>query len=299
MLAPPRTAASRLNLAQALNSLGTTIAPWLGGLLILSRSVSGEAHGTTVFSLQQRMQDALSVRLPYVGIALVLFALAGVILAWKLPSLAAARAGSKAAAGDSIWRHPRLILGVVAIFVYVGAEVATGSLLINYISSPSIGDMSHADAAHYVSFFWGGAMVGRFLGAGLMQRVSPAKILGLNAAVAFALVSFSIVTTGHISMWSIILVGLCNSIMFPTIFTLSIEGLGPMTGRGSGLLIMAIFGGAVIPWIQGALADSIGLKLAFVAPAVCYLYVLFFAVACRKTPSAPIALEGGAPHVAT
>jgi FHS family L-fucose permease-like MFS transporter len=298
ILGPAKTSSSRLNLVQAFNSLGTTLAPWFGGAVILARSTSGAAHGETVLSLQQRMQDALAVRAPYVGIAIVLFILAAVIFAWKLPAMTSARGGAATAHGDSVWRHPRLILGIVAIFLYVGAEVAVGSVLINYIASSGVGDMSHEAAAKYVSYFWFGAMAGRFIGAGLMRKIEPGLLLGLVTAGALVLICTSIMTGGQVALWSIVLVGLCNSIMFPTIFTLSIEGLGPLTGRGSGLLIMAIAGGGLLPLIQGFLADHIGLRLSFIAPAACYLYLLFFALRAKGAhPGAP-ALEGEAPHVA-
>jgi len=267
-LGPPEKGSSRLNLAQAFNSLGTTLAPYLGGLLILSDR-SGPA-------------DAASVKLPYIGIALTLFVLAFAISRFHLPSLPDIEEGHGVKAGDSIWRRRHLVLGAIAIFVYVGAEVSIGSFLVNYFSQPNIGGLTQRAAAGYVSFYWGGAMVGRFIGSAILRRAAPGKVLGVAALVASALVWTTVATSGTVAMWSVIAVGLFNSVMFPTIFTLGIASLGPLTGKGSGLLIMAIVGGAFLPVLQGALADSIGIHLAFIMPAVCYLYIVFYGLeGCR------------------
>lgn len=280
VIGPPETASSRLNLVQAFNSLGTAIAPTFGGMLILAQSAGGTVAAGTALSDGQRMADALAVRVPYVGIAILLFALALVIAVWRLPALVA-DAVPDDRASDSVWRHRRLVLGIGAIFFYVGAEISVGSFLINYISEPSVGGMSQADAAFYVTLFWSGAMIGRFLGSAIMRTIAPATLLTINALGAAALLVVSIATTGHVAMWAIILVGLMNSIMFPTIFTLAIEGLGHLTQRGSGLLIMAIVGGALVPLMQAGVADAYGIRIAFLIPAACYLYVLYFAHACR------------------
>jgi MFS transporter, FHS family, L-fucose permease len=159
----------------------------------------------------------------------------------------------------------------------VGAEVAIGSFLINYFSQSDIGNISVAVAAGYVSYYWGGAMVGRFVGSAILQKVSTGTVLGIAAATAALLVCISMLTLGHIAMWSIILVGFFNSVMFPSIFTLGIAELGPLTGDGSGLLIMAIVGGAIIPEIQGVLADQVGIHHAFILPVICYLYIVYYA----------------------
>jgi MFS transporter, FHS family, L-fucose permease len=257
-LGPPEGASSRLNLAQAFNSLGTTIAPALGGFLILS-GAGGSA-----------------VQVPYLCIAGLLFVLAFSISRFDLPALPDIEERHGISAGDSIWKHRHMVLGAVAIFVYVGAEVSIGSFLVNYFSQPYIGGLSPQVAAGYVSFYWGGAMVGRFIGSAVTRTVTPAKVLAAAAACAFVLVTASVITTGPVAMWSIIAVGLFNSVMFPTIFTLGIAELGPLTGKASGLLIMAIVGGALIPLLQGVLADSIGIHMAFLLPAVCYLYIVFY-----------------------
>ena len=178
----------------------------------------------------------------------------------------------------SVWKHRNLVLGVVAIFVYVGAEVAIGSFLINYFSQANIGNISQSDASKYLSSYWFCAMVGRFIGSAILQKVRTGKVLGVAAMVACALVCVSMLSSGQLAMWSMILIGLFNSVMFPSIFTLGIAELGPLTGDGSGLLIMAIVGGALIPLAVGFLADRIGLQHSFILPAICYLYIVYYAL---------------------
>ena len=187
-------------------------------------------------------------------------------------------------APGSIWHHHRLVLGAVAIFVYVGAEVAIGSLMTNYFNQKEIGNLSLKDAAGYLQYYWGGAMVGRFVGSALLQKLRTQKLLAFNAVAAALLVVTSMLTFGHVAMWALILVGLFNSIMFPCIFTLAIEGLGPLTGKGSGLLVAAIVGGAVVPELQGILADRIGIHHAFVLPVLCYFYIVFYALRIANPP---------------
>jgi FHS family L-fucose permease-like MFS transporter len=279
VLGPPETASSRLNLAQAFNSVGTAIAPWLGGALILSatRENADVVRQMSGAALQAyRVHEASSVKTPYLVIGLALMALAVAIAMFKLPPLPGAEQKGKIP-GESIWKHPQLVLGALGIFVYVGAEVSIGSYLINYFSQANIGNISELEAARYVSYYWGGAMVGRFIGSALLQKYRTGTILGLAAIASCLLVTTSILTLGHVAMFSIILVGLFNSVMFPSIFTLGIAELGPLTGDGSGLLVMAIVGGALIPLAQGRLADMIGLHHAFILPAVCYLYIIYYA----------------------
>jgi FHS family L-fucose permease-like MFS transporter len=173
-------------------------------------------------------------------------------------------------------RHPHVFFGVLAIFFYVGAEVSIGSFLVNYLSLPNIGHMSEQQASHYVALYWGGAMVGRLAGSALLVRYNPRKLLALFAGVAGLLVLTTMLTHGMLAMGSVIAIGLFNSIMFPTIFALGIERMGPLTGKASSLLIMAIVGGALLPWIQGNLADQVGIQHAFVLPMLCYGYIVFF-----------------------
>ena len=280
VLGAPEKASSRLNLAQAFNSLGTTIGPYLGGLFILSAATrtAAELKAMTPDQLQaHKLLEASSVKLPYIGIACLLFLLAFAISRFHLPVLANIEEGrNHDESAGSVWRYRHLVLGAIGIFIYVGAEVSIGSFLVNYFSQPNIGGLSERDAARYVSFYWGGAMIGRFVGSAVLQKLKAGLVLGLAAMAACALVTTSILTTGAVAMWSIICVGLFNSIMFPNIFTLGIDGLGKLTGKGSGVLVMAIVGGAIIPIVQGALADSIGIHTAFTLPAVCYLYIVYY-----------------------
>jgi FHS family L-fucose permease-like MFS transporter len=284
VLGPARTAPSRLNFAQAFNSLGTVLGPRLGAAFILG--------GTATLTLEQlrkmspealqayRVHAASTVKLPYLVVAVALIGLGLVIAKFKLPHIPEAEGGhGVVGASDSIWKHRNLILGAVGIFTYVGAEVAIGSFLVNYLHEPDIGNLPLVEAGAYLAFgYWMGAMIGRFVGSAILQRIGTRIVLGFNAAVAASLVCLSMLTTGHIAMWSIILVGLFNSVMFPSIFTLGIEGLGALTGEGSGLLNTAIVGGAIIPLTQGFIADRVGIHHAFVLPVFCYLYILWFAM---------------------
>jgi MFS transporter, FHS family, L-fucose permease len=281
VLGKSETASSRLNLTQAFNSLGTFLAPFFGGLLILSAAPKTitEIRALAPDALQAyRLHEASSVKLPYIGLGIALVLLAIVIGSFKLPKIEHAqhRVGEKV--NDSIWNHPNLIFGAIGIFVYVGAEVSIGSFLVNYFSQPDIGGLTEKAAASFVAFYWGGAMVGRFIGSGLLQKIKTGHLLGICAVCAAALVTISMISTGHFAMWSIILVGLFNSIMFPSIFTLGVAELGPLTGDGSGVMIMAIVGGAIIPLAQGAIADRLGIHHAFFLPVICYLYILYFAL---------------------
>jgi MFS transporter, FHS family, L-fucose permease len=281
VLGPPETASSRLNLTQAFNSLGTTIGPYLGGLLILNASFKGtdETRQMSAAVLQAyRVQEASSVKLPYliIGIALIIF---GVIIGlFKLPAIPGAVRHDGIAVKTSLWKYRQLVFGAIGIFVYVGAEVSIGSFLINYFGQHEIGGLTELAAAKYVTYYWGGAMVGRFIGSAILQKVKTGTVLAVAAIAACALVCISMSTTGSVAMWSIILVGFFNSVMFPSIFTLGIAKLGPLTGDGSGIMIMAIVGGAILPVLQGALADRIGIHHAFIIPAVCYLYILYYAL---------------------
>jgi MFS transporter, FHS family, L-fucose permease len=288
VLGKPQTASSRLNLTQAFNSLGTTIGPWIGGLLILSAAPLAveELRTLSPDALQAyRVHEAASVKMPYVVIGIALIVLAAIIAVSRLPQIEAARHQLGEQVNDSIWKHRNLVLGAVGIFTYVGAEVAIGSFLVNYFSQSYIMGISEKEAARYVSLYWGGAMVGRFIGAALLRKVKTGHLLAFNAFMAALLVTISMLTSGHIAMWSIILVGFFNSIMFPSIFTLGVAELGPLTGDGSGLLNMAIVGGAIIPVIQGAFADRMGIHHAFFLPVVCYLYIVYYALVGSKPRS--------------
>jgi MFS transporter, FHS family, L-fucose permease len=288
VLGKPETASSRLDLTQAFNALGTTIAPKIGGLLILSAAplAMDELQRLAPQALQAyRVQEAASVKIPYtvIGVALVLLAVA--IGTFKLPKIetAAYRPGQKV--DDSVWKHPNLFLGAIGIFTYVGAEVSIGSFLVNYFGLPEIANLSAKAAAGFVSLYWGGAMIGRFLGAGLLRRFKPGSLLALCATLAAALVTASMLLGGHTAMLTILAVGFFNSIMFPTIFSLGVAELGPLTGNGSGILNMAIVGGAILPVIQGVIADHLGLHHAFILPVICYVYILYYGLSGAKPNS--------------
>lgn len=283
ILGPPQTSSARLTLAQAFNSLGTTLAPLLGAAFILSQSVRPSTELATLSApdLQiYRATQAATVQGPYIGLAVVLVLLAIIVWKTKLPNLLAEGHGS----GESIfhlqgaWRSPRLLMGAIGIFAYVGAEVAIGSYLINFLASPDILGISDQHAGRWVAVYWGGAMVGRFIGAAVLKKVSPSKVLTFNAVVAGALVLTALCTYGAMAAIAILFVGLFNSIMFPTIFTLAIEDLGEHTAQGSGILCMAIVGGAVIPLLQGFMADAMGLHHSMWIPIVCYVYIGYYAL---------------------
>jgi MFS transporter, FHS family, L-fucose permease len=288
LLGKPETASSRLDLTQAFNSLGTTIAPKLGGLLILSSAPLAieELHKLAPQALHvYRVQQAASVKLPYTVIGIALLLLAVLIGISHLPKIESAVRGPGVKANDSIWNHPNLVYGAIGIFAYVGAEVSIGSFLVNYFGLPEIAGLSAKIAAGFVSFYWGGAMIGRFLGAALLQHFKPGYLLALAAVIAASLVTASMIFSGHIAMWSILAVGLFNSIMFPTIFSLGEAELGSLSGSGSGLLNMAIVGGAILPVIQGVIADFVGIHHAFVLPVICYVYILFYALSGSRPNS--------------
>jgi FHS family L-fucose permease-like MFS transporter len=306
VLGRPQTASSRLNLTQAFNSLGTAVFPWVGARLILKESVSAAA--------QTASQDAV-IKLYVYFFAVVLVLLALLFAFFKLPKMEAAEHHIGAKIGDSVWKHPNLVYGAIGIFVYVGAEVAIGSDIANYLALPNIGHFSaeiadpaaryHAAlavAARYISLYWLGAMIGRFIGSAVLQKVRTSKVLGFCSAMAALLVMVSVLSSGHVAMWSVLAIGLFNSIMFPCIFTSGIAELGPLTGDGSGILNMAIVGGAIIPYIVGHIALWInrtyypsmtqgetswgqGIHWALVIAAVCYLYILFYAVSGSKPNS--------------
>jgi len=288
LLGQPETASSRLDLTQAFNSLGTTLAPKIGGLLILS------AAPMAMEQLRQlapqalhvyRVQQAASVKMPYTVISVALLLLAVLIGTSKLPTIetAARLPGDKA--NDSVWKHRNLVLGAIGIFSYVGAEVSIGSFLVNYFGLPEIAGLSAKTAAGFVSFYWGGAMIGRFLGAGLLRRFKAGHLLAICAMFAAILVCVSMLVRGHTAMWSILAIGLFNSIMFPTIFSLGVAELGPLTGNGSGMLNMAIVGGAILPVMQGVIADRFGIHHGFWLPVVCYLYIMYYALSGSKPNS--------------
>ncbi len=284
ILGKPETASSRLNLTQAFNSLGTTVAPYFGSLLILSTAVKTAEELSKMSPAEveaYKAAEAAAVQYPYLGLAAVLFIIAAIFAVIKLPQIEASTVQSGDGNGnydeihDSAWGYKHLLLGAIGIFVYVGAEVAIGSFLVKYFVSLD-SSMLEMEAGKMVSFYWGGAMVGRFIGSAVQRKIKPGTVLGFNAIMASLLVLTSMMSNGKVAMWSILLVGLFNSIMFPTIFSLAIRGLGKHTGQASGILCMAIVGGAVIPVVQGLIADSIGIHHAFILPVLCYLFIAYY-----------------------
>ncbi len=280
ILGPAATSSARLTMTQAFNSLATTVAPMFGGALILSHAAKSadEIKALAPAAAEAyRMAEAQAVQYPYIGLALALVLLAVAMALFKLPVIAGS---SPAAAGAdtslSAWRHRHLVLGAVGIFAYVGGEVSIGSFLVNYLKEPAIGGLTEAQGANYVAYYWGGAMVGRFAGTMTLRRWNPGKVLGLHALVVVGLIAVTMTTHGTVAMWSVLAIGLFNSIMFPTIFTLALQGLGSRTGQGSGILCMAIVGGALVPFVQGMVADSIGIQRSFFVAAACYAYVLWY-----------------------
>jgi FHS family L-fucose permease-like MFS transporter len=285
----PQTASARLNLVQAFNSLGTMFAPLFGGYLILGRSNSGTAGAGQVLTQAERLADAQAVQLPYVIVAAVLLVLALVIARFPLPELGGVtgKAAKIERAKHSLWRHRNLVFGVPAIFIYLIAEIGVANLFINFVSQPDIGNVSHEKASLYLFLLWGGMMVGRFVGSVLMRTIPAEKVLGAASLGACLVMLVATFATGHVAMWALVSVGLFHSVMFPTIFTLGIRGLGPLTEEGAGLLIMAIAGGALVV-VQGWLADAFGLQASFLLTAVCELYVLFYAAwGARPTNAFP------------
>ncbi|MEO9886606.1 MAG: sugar MFS transporter [Balneola sp.] len=304
-LGPDETASSRLNLAQAFNSLGTTIAPLISAAFILSSSVATSADIEAMTNAQQQAYyatEASAVQGPFMTLAIVLIILALVFAAFKLPKILEDD-DHKTGSYKSASKNKHLMFGAIGIFLYVGAEVAIGSYLVNYfltldvetlvnqsgamttIASTLSAIFSNVDLANmtasqlagtYVFFYWGGAMVGRFIGSALLQKVHSGNLLAVYAGVNITLLVISIISGGYLAMWSVLCVGLFNSIMFPNIFTLGIKNLGNNTAQGSGILCTAIVGGAFIPPLFGFLADNFGLQMAFVLPALCYAYILWY-----------------------
>ena len=281
LLGPEKTASSRLNLSQAFNSLGTAIAPLFGGLLILAadpktpEQLSAMSQAET---LAYRTAEANSVQMPYLGLGIALFALAVFIFAFRLPAITEAdeKNDSHHYGIFEPLRHRHVLLGVLGLFFYVGAEVSIGSYLVNYLSMPDIGAMTEQTATKYVSAYWTGAMVGRFIGSWLLLRVDAGKLLAVFAGIASLLLLVTLATSGMTAVYAVVAIGMFNSIMFPTIFTLGMAKLGPLTSKASSLLIMAIVGGAVLPLLMGFLADHVGLHHSFLLPLVCYLYIAYY-----------------------
>ena len=291
VLGKPETASSRLTLTQAFNSLATWAFPTFIGPLILAVAGLSVAELAKLTPAARQAQEAQAVQLPYVGLALALALLSVIVWRSKLPKIDTSSTADAGAAGaftdrGSAWRYRQLVLGAVAIFMYVGAEVAIGSLLVNYFKESYTLGWPESKGTRLMPVYWLCAMIGRFIGSGTLRLFKPGKLLATHAVIAALLALTSALTTGWTAAITIIAVGLVNSIMFPTIFTLAIDGLGRHTEQGSGILCAAIVGGAFIPALQGVFADSAGLHISFVLPAACYLYIMWYGLK-GHAPAAP------------
>jgi FHS family L-fucose permease-like MFS transporter len=287
VIGPPESSESRLTLVQAFNTTGDVLAIIFGKYLILARTTAGTVAQGTQLTEAQRMADAQATELPYFIVAVVLAILAVLIARAKLPALGAAtsRVAAEARRTLSLFNHRNLIFGCLGIALCVLAEIGVGSYFINFVSQPSVANIPQDQAATYLTFFWGGMMVGRFAGAALMRTIAPERVLALFALIAMAGSLVAVFVQGPAAMYGLITVGLGISIMFPAIFALAIRGLGPLTEEGSGLLIMSIAGGALAS-IQGKIADAYGLHWGFLVTAACSLYVLFYALWGSKPTNA-------------
>ncbi|OSI17588.1 sugar MFS transporter [Neisseria dumasiana] len=267
LMAKPGKESSTLTLIQAFNSLATMIAPPLGAMLIFVDATASEAERIS------------SVQIPYLGLAGFLILLAVVVKMLHLPDarkIAEEVTEHNHDGKTSVWQYKHMVLGAAAIFCYVGAEVAIGSLMINVLEE--VAGLNHSTGAFYLSFYWGGAMVGRFIGSAMMNKIAPNKYLTFNALAAIALIIIAISAGGGaVTQWALLGIGFFNSIMFPTIFSLATKGLGKFTGAASGIICTAIVGGAIVPVVQGFFADNAGLLVSFIVPAICYMYITFFA----------------------
>lgn len=277
LLAPKGKESVMLTLIQAFNSLATTVAPPIGAALIFVDATASQAERIS------------SVQMPYLGLAGFMILLSVLIGLIKLPDarqIAAEQTESSHDGKTSVWQYKHMVLGTIGIFCYVGAEVAIGSLMVNALEHTA--GLSHDKAAGYLSIYWGGAMVGRFIGAGLMNKIAPNKYLAFNASMAVGLLLLAIAAGGGaVTQWSLLLIGFFNSIMFPTIFSLGTKGLGKFTGSASGIISTAIVGGALVPVLQGFIIDHVGLMISYVIPAVCYVYIVFFATRGYKADEKP------------
>jgi MFS transporter, FHS family, L-fucose permease len=283
MLGAPQTAHSRLTFAQAFNSLGTTVFPYVGAILILGSLATIDPATLSGAALDAfRAEETQVVVRTYIGLAIALVIVA--LLVWwnrtKLVETPAPKVSMLRA--FELLGQKRFAFGALCIFLYVGAEVSVGSVIVNYLMEANVLGLDAEAAGKHVPLYWGGAMVGRFLGAALLRMFSPGKVLACAAGMTILLLLVSANTTGMISGWSLLAVGLFNSIMFPTIFSLACEGLGERAAEGSGVICMAIVGGAIVPLLTGHAADLVGLKIALAVPAVCYALILCFGVFARK-----------------
>jgi MFS transporter, FHS family, L-fucose permease len=288
MLGPAKTASSRLTFAQAFNSLGTTIFPYVGSILILGSLATVDPKTLSGAALDSfRSVETKVIAHTYLGLAIALVIIAAVVWLRRKALVEAPAENTSILRAFDLLTRPRFAFGTLCIFLYVGGEVAIGSMIVNYLMQPNALHIAAEAAGKHVPFYWGGAMVGRFIGAYVLRLYSPSKVLTAVAGAVIALLLISANTVGSVSAWSLLAIGLFNSIMFPTIFTLASEGLGRRAAEGSGVICMAIVGGAIVPLVTGTAADLCGLKEALVVPGVCYLGILAFGWFSRR-PVQPI-----------
>ena len=277
ILGPPATASSRLTFAQAFNSLGTTVFPYVGAALILGTLASVDEGSLGADALAAfRAKEAAVVSHTYIGLAIALAAIAAVVWSMRNRLRENRVDATNPLEALDLLRNRRFAFGMLCIFLYVGAEVAIGSLLSNYLMQPTTLGLDAQSAGKHLAYYWGGAMVGRFIGAGVLRLAAPGKVLAGAATIALLLLAVSAGTVGLLSGWSLLAIGLVNSIMFPTIFSLASQGLGARTAEGSGLICVAIVGGALIPPFAGYVADLSGLGVALIVPAFCYAIIACF-----------------------
>jgi FHS family L-fucose permease-like MFS transporter len=288
ILGRPETAHSRLTFAQAFNSLGTTVFPYVGSALILGSiatvdpaTLSGDALAAFQVTESRVISNA------YAGLAVALVILAGIVWLQRNRLTHDRVAEANPLKALDLLRRRRFAFGMACIFLYVGAEVSIGSILVNYLSQADTLGLDPQSAGKHLIYYWGGAMIGRFVGAGLLRAFSPGKMLAVYACVVLALILISANSIGGIAGWSLLAVGLFNSIMFPTIFSLASERLGARTAEGSGLICVAIVGGAVIPPLTGMVADGSSLAMALIVPAFCYCGIAAFGWYARRPAPAP------------
>jgi FHS family L-fucose permease-like MFS transporter len=283
MLGPPATAHSRLTFAQAFNSVGTTVFPYVGSILILGSLANIDPSKLVEPQLSAfRSQESHVIALTYLGLATALIVVASLVWLRRNRLVESPVEAVTARHAFDLLRQTRFGFGALCIFLYVGAEVSIGSVIVSYLMQSDVWGIGQEAAGKHVPFYWGGAMVGRFIGAYLLRVLSPGKVLAGAAAAVLLMLAISSQTTGSISGWALLAVGLFNSIMFPTIFSLACEGLGPRAAEGSGIIGVAIVGGAIVPLMTGDAADWVGLKAALLVPAICYAGILGFGIYARR-----------------
>ncbi len=288
LLGPARTASSRLTFAQAFNSFGTTIFPYVGATLILGSLAGVSASELSGAALDSyRTVETQTIVKTYIGLAIALAIVAAVVWQFRNALKDERHEPGSMFGGFSLLRQTRFGWGALCIFLYVGAEVAIGSLMVNYLMQPHVLGLAQQSAGEMLIYYWGGAMVGRFIGSALLRVISPGRLLAFNAVAVIALILISTNTSGTTAGYSLLAIGLMNSIMFPTIFTLACQGLGSRAADGSGIINVAIVGGAVIPPLTGFAADALGgLGHALAIPALCYLVIAAFGLYAARTKTA-------------